>query len=254
MGVVRGQSPVDGQIRVAPMRQLRKGIDLWPSIVAPKNSAARQINTKLGVLNARLVRDVHGCDKDILAWVAEMHDPTAAADVKGDWKRTVEVTMSGPRFLSLKATESFFCGGVHPDSETEPMVFDLTTGALVDWGTLLPKVAGAAATSWEFLSDESLATVTLPKLEELSLAAAEADCKDAFDHPQPFLLWPDTRTGMLVAEPADLPHAAQACAEDLSLTMAQARELGFGEAFLDAIERGHALLPKRAAQAGKPGL
>lgn len=239
-GIASGQNPtIPNQIVLQPIRHLRKGIDLWPLIAYPRNSSTEQINKSLTGLNTQLAESVRGCDKDIRNWVKFTHDTTAKADIEGDWERRVEVTMAGPRFLSLKATEDYFCGGNHPDDETEPLVFDVTTGSLIDWPAMLPNANDAAAKAWEFRGAESLSTVTLPRLEELNLRKAVPDCKDAFQHPQSFLLWLDARDGTIVAEAADLPHVVQACAEEIRLNTAAARDLGFSDELLQAVEEAH---------------
>jgi len=55
-------------------------------------------------------------------------------------------------------------------------------------------------------------------------------------------------TETLVAEAIGVPHVVQACAEEIPLTMEQARKLGFDESLVSAIEQAHA----RAVAAPKP--
>ncbi len=152
--------------------------------------------------------------------------------ISADWSRTIEVTMEGPRFLSLVVSDETFCGGPHPNGEVIAMVFDMTTGAPVDWTKMVAKSAGASANS-------AVGTLVLPALQKMNLAAADADCKDVFQDPQPFQMWPDAKRGTLVAQPCDLPHAVQACANKIDLTMDEARKLGFDESLLTAIEQAH---------------
>jgi hypothetical protein len=42
-----------------------------------------------------------------------------------------------------------------------------------------------------------------------------------------------------VAQPFDLPHVVQACANEINLTLDQARKLGFDESLLTAIQEAH---------------
>ena len=93
-----------------------------------------------------------------------------------------------------------------------------------------------------------MGALILPALQAASLAAADADCKDAFQDPQPFLIWPDAKRGILVAQSFDLPHVVQACANEVDLTVDLARKMGFSESLLGAIIQAHrpfAVKPKQ---------
>src|ERR1039457_6752545 len=160
--------------------------------------------------------------------------------VSEDWSRKVVVTMQGPRFLSLVATHEYVnCGGAHPDSDTMAMVFDITTGTPVSWPAMVTKSAGAAAILGAVSDGSKVGVLVLPALAKINLAAANEDCRDAFQDPQPFQLWPDAKNGALVAQAFDLPHVVAACAIEIPLSMAQARALGFDEGLLGAIEQAH---------------
>lgn len=128
------------------------------------------------------------------------------------------------------------------------MVFDLTTGKTVNWTMLLPKSAGATSYADSVSDGSTMGALVLPALTKILTAAADAECKDAFQDPQSFLMWPDAQHGTLVAQPFDLPHVVQGCAKEIDLTMEQARKLGFDESLLGAIEKAHsqiAATPKR---------
>ncbi|MGC2110181.1 MAG: hypothetical protein WA655_11740 [Candidatus Korobacteraceae bacterium] len=214
------------------MKQLRQGVDLWPLIAHPRNPAEQRINATLTRLNQRLAQAVKDCDKQV-------GDTTGDNTTSDDWSRTVEMTMTGPHFLSLVASDEVFCGGAHPDSRRTALVFDMNTGAPVDWTKLVAASAGASAYTDTATDGSTIGALVLPALQTRNVAAANADCKDVFQDPQSFLLWPDAKSGMLVAEPFDLPHAVAACAQQLKLTMPQARQLGFSESLLSAIEEAH---------------
>ena len=157
-----------------------------------------------------------------------------------DWSRSVQVTMRGPRFLSLVAIDSYVnCGGAHPESNTMAMVFDITTGTPVNWPAMLAKSPGASSFVDSVADGSKVGALILPSLAKIYAAQAGADCKEAFQDPQSFLIWPDAKQGTLVVQAFDLPHVVQACAEPLNLTIAQARELGFNETLLTAIEQAH---------------
>ena len=104
--------------------------------------------------------------------------------VADDWERKITVTVTGPRFLSMVAVDSLFCGGAHPDSDTLAMVFDLTTGRPVNWMDLVPKSANASAISDSNSDGTKVGALIVPALRDLSLNETVEDCKDAFQNPQ----------------------------------------------------------------------
>lgn len=119
------------------------------------------------------------------------------------------------------------------------MVFDLTTGNLVNWPALVSKSAHATTYTGTDYEGNMVTGAILPPLEKIAVDSAETECKHAFQHPQPFLLWPDAKKETLVARPFDLPHAVQACASSIRLSIDQARNLGFDENLLHAIRQAH---------------
>lgn len=226
--------------RLEPVKQLRKGVDAWPLIVAPSNPTEQIVNATLTMLNQRLAQALSGCDDAYRESLGMTGDDSKAKDAAlAAWARRVEVTMTGPRFLSLVASDDVFCGGNRPNNEQFALVFDMNTGTQVDWMVLVAKTAGAP-TYMDTVSDGSTAkALILPALRKMSVATAVPDCKDAFQDSQSYLIWPDARHGRLVAQPFDLPHVVGACAEEIHLTMGQARKLGFDETLLKAIDQAH---------------
>ena len=98
------------------------------------------------------------------------------------------------------------------------------------------------------MDGSTVGALVLPSLQPLAVAAAVDDCKDAFSDAQPFQIWLDAKRGTLVAQPFGLPHAAQVCAQEMHLTIDQARKMGFSESILAALEQAHlqmAATPKR---------
>jgi hypothetical protein len=215
-------------------------VDAWPLIVNPDTPAAKRVNETLTRLNRSLAQALRDCDADylrsqkVLGHLVGSHDQMST-----DWSRKIDVTMEGPRFLSLVASDEIFCGGAHPDGGQMAMVFDMSIGAPVNWTELVAKSAGAspyAGTAWD---GTTVGALVLPALQKMNAASADAECKDAFQNPQPFLIWPDAKHETLVAQPFDLPHVVQACANEIQLTMDQARKLGFDEVLLSAIQQAH---------------
>jgi hypothetical protein len=236
-------------LRLTSVKELRKGVDAWPLIVNPASPAEQRVNATLTRLNQRLAQALNECDAGSLDEAKRMGAAENDQDsTSGDWSRTIKVTMTGPRFLSLVATDEFDCGGAHPNSEVMAMVFDMTTGAPVNWPAQFPQSARASSFV-DLVGDGSkVGALVLPALLKIYAAAASEECKDTFQDSQSFLIWPDVQHGTLVAQAFDLPHVAQACADEFGLTIEQARKLGFDESVLRAIEQAHRLMavtPKR---------
>ena len=119
------QIPAAGNLRTEPVKQIRKGVDAWPLIVNLSTPATQRVNETLTRLNRRMVQSLHDCDADYEGWLkAAGHPEDGQNQISADWSRTIKVTMAGPRFLSLVASDETFCGGAHPDSDVIAMVFD----------------------------------------------------------------------------------------------------------------------------------
>ncbi len=102
--------------------------------------------------------------------------------------------------------------------------------------------------------DGSPQALVYPALSALYMKdpANSGDCKNAYQDPQSFILWPDAKSGTLIVEAFDLPHVAAACANDMTLTLDQAKSLGFNADFLAAVAAAHQL-PGAAALTAPSG-
>lgn len=238
--LVFAQAPSSGAVRLAPVQQLRKGVDLWPLISAPISAPQQRINTTLARLNQRLVRAVRRCDLGYTSALKQL-GPEAKGQqpVAEDWDRTVEVTMSGPHFLSLVASEEADCGGMYPNSDQMALVFDINTGLEVDWTSMVASSSHPSAYADAVDDGSMLGALVLPALRKLAIAQAAKECRDVFDAGQSFLIWPDARHQTIVAWPFDLAHVIQACGNPVDLSLDQARKLGFREDLLDALQQAH---------------
>ena len=231
----RGKSVVE----MEAIRQLREDVDLWPGIRRPRNEAERRVNATLTRLNTELAKRVRDCLSGEFAWSKETF-------TGGEYTRKVAVTMRGPRFLSMVASDGFYCGGAHPDDDLTVLVFDLDTGQEVDWISLVDKGTGASQAK-NVLGDEGgTRPLVLPKLQAMYAAGEEEYCREAFQDERSFFLWPDAESGTLVAEVAGLSHADIPCKIESKLTLQQARGLGFAEPLLQAIEEAHRLASEKA--------
>lgn len=250
LALAQAQFPVS----LEPMTQLRKGVDAWPLISHPSTPGERQVNDALNRLNENMVRSLKECDANYRDWAKQVHQPLTGKNAVGqDWERTIAITMTGPRFLSIVAIDGFvFCGGAHPDRDTLAMVFDLTTGKPANWMNLIGKSANASAYSDTNSDGTTVGALIVHALRVMTQAKADKECKDAFRNPQSYQLWPDAKSGTLTAEPFGLPHVVAACADDITLTPDQARKVGFDETLLSAIAQAHQHFVASAINPAKP--
>lgn len=214
--------------------RLAKSIDAFPRIVAPPgNAAAQRINQGLAAL-----------DKSFRA---------SAADCGGgNAERAVAVTLAGARFLSLVASDSWFCGA-YPDTGTLALVYDLETGRPVNWAALLPASLGLKTTIDSHFDGTRIGMLRSPALSALYWSAIKdgpdaEDCRDVVtDDDVAFQAWPVASDDAVVLQPASLPHAVKACAIMAALPTAMLRRMGANPALLDDIDAAHA----RASRTGR---
>jgi hypothetical protein len=226
----------DAPVQLKPMPAITKDIAAFPRLVAaPDDKATPRINRAFDKLDA----SARQMQKDCLANVDKPSD--------ADYSRTIWVTMQGPRYLSFLVSDSFDCGGAHPDGSQMALVYDLASGAPVNWQRLLPK-AMVQGTSTDTAGDGTVVGfVTSKTLQSLWLkveAAAspiDPDCKDADTDPKLTLtLYPDAKADGLAVEPGDFPHVIAACADTNVIPTATLRPLGVDAGLLDAIDAAHA--------------
>jgi len=158
--------------------------------------------------------------------------------------RAVTVMMAGPGYLSVMLSDNWE-GGAYPAVLVHVVVLDLSTGQTVDW-TKLVKGAGVKNYS-DSGADGKMGqpqALIYPALLAMYLkdpgTDSTGDCKDAYQDPQSFMIYPDAKSGKLDVSAFDLPHVVQACANDVMLTPEQAKKLGFDQGLLDALAAAHA--------------
>ncbi len=155
------------KINLERVQQLREDVDLWPLITHPKSDAELRVNATLTRLNNELSKSLRDCDEGVVEFEKGAGEPV---ETKDDLTRSVEVTMRGPRLLSLVATDEFFCGGAHPDDDLTVLVFDLKSGIQVDWSTLVAKSAGASSPKNTLCNAGGTRPLILPQLQEMYMA------------------------------------------------------------------------------------
>jgi Autotransporter beta-domain len=130
----------------------------------------------------------------------------------------------GPTFLSFVIKDMSFCGGPYPSIGTMAIVYDLQTGAPVDWTQLLPPSLTWKVELTAGMDGTRRVTLASPKLYALYLAGYDqaarmpgsdiaaddlANCKEAVQgaaDPPAMMVWLDAKSGGLAVQ----YHLAQA--------------------------------------------
>jgi hypothetical protein len=243
-------APMAGFVRVEPIHAIADGLDAWPLIVNPKSDAERRINNTLDSYNAQTRQILRKCDEDASRNAGDAEAPGESASDK-NWDRAIRVTMAGPRYLSLRASGSIFCGGMHPDRYDAALIFDLDTGELLDGSTIVAKdsqIKVALASSIPRYPQSDKFLLSSPALDRITIARANEDCKrtlkDVEDgqgsSPILYSVWPEAEKNMVVVMPVSLGYLDYlTCAEEVEISPDQARKLGFAGRFLASIAEAH---------------
>lgn len=223
------------QLRVPP--PVRPGVASMPLIAGAADDAERRINAALRRL-----------DRNVRKAVAECRSYTGRP---GTWQRRVDATMRGPGYLSLLITDGSFCDGAHPSAGVMAIVYDLRTGAPVDWTRLLPANLAGTVTLMQGGDGTRMVTLASARLHALYLAGykavnAEADdqdrCREAVAQegasaPPAATAWLDAGQGGLGVQ-FGLPNVVQSCAAPVVIPAQTLREEGAGQ-LADAIDAAH---------------
>jgi hypothetical protein len=220
----------DAPVTMRAPKPVAHGIAAFPRIAKPLDAAAAKINRALEGADASVDRLAVDCNH-----------------YKG-WQRNVAVTMQGPRYLSLLAGDSWYCGGAYPDTDLTALVFDLSSGTPIDWVKLFPAdlIAKAGPSPGGGVSDPIL--IGSPKLWDLFVKTANAaehdECDDvrnkAADFGTTLMIWPDAKDDAIDLVAAEFPHVVKACIGPATVPTAELRKLGIDAALLDAIDEAHA--------------
>lgn len=229
---------VQGPVTLQIQPKIARGIDAFPRVVS-SDAVPPAIAAKINASLQRLDQNVRSAAADC----KQQSEETLGRRSVDAWERTVTTTMKGPTFLDIQASDSIYCGGAHPDGETLPMVYDLTTGRPVAWDKLLP--AEAETTTDKSTDGTTIGLITWAPLSRMAIAHASVECRDALSEAEtlPFALSLDARKGMLVATAYGLPHVIAACAEPLEISPDQAKRLGVSPRITDALAAAKKLQP-----------
>lgn len=215
----------DERVKLHAQPHIAKRVAAFPRLVGGANPAVtRRINKALTLADARIRKVVEPCKDEYLGWrrmVGRQSDQNSRDLADDVWNRRISVTMAGPRYLSFFASDEYFCGGAYPSESHVALVFDLATGALIDWGKLLPELAKTKGT--DTAADGAiLGTISSARLRELYKDGAklDGDCADFdFDgHGANFIVWIDAKRPGLGVKPI-LPHSAQACGPPFTIPL-----------------------------------
>lgn len=219
-GAARAQ---DATVALTAPAPLAKDVAAFPKLTG-HDAIANKVNAALVKLDDRVRKARRDC----------------LAAKNGDWSRSIEVTMAGPRYLSYLVSDSVYCGGAHPDASSFALVYDLTTGAPVDWAKLLPKPIVEQATLDNAADGTRIGVVASKALSAAYVAGlgkdVDPDCKDALSGVDlNFVLWLDAKAKGLSMQTISLPHAAQACADTVTIGVAELREWRAAPSLIDAL-------------------
>lgn len=166
----------------------------------------------------------------------------------GDWSQSVSAPFRYGPWLSVVASDDWYCGGPYPDTDTLALTYDLEQGRPLDWRTLLPKAAAGEA-STDAGGDGTvkglLTSAVLSGLYKRGVLAGmdkdlRKDCADLFDQPLPLMLWLDAEREAVVMQTTAFPHVAKACAEEVTLTPAELTRIGAAPRLIALLKAAHA--------------
>ncbi len=126
-----------------------------------------------------------------------------------------------PGFMVVADSESWDCGGAHPDANTSYQTWDLRKGTKIDVYGLLTGSALARTVHDKGTANEySEITYTAPFKAMILRAfpAADADCKDAVETTE---TWNARLTASGMAFTPELPHVAAGCVDDAVIPFAK---------------------------------
>ena len=215
------------------------GVAAFPEIAAPTTPEQRRINSAL----ARLDQRARAAARDCLS----------GARGQGEWSRQIDVTMRGPEFLSFEVTDDIDCGGAHPNQGHFAIVYDLASGAPVDWKQLLPPALTGKLDLMTGADGVKTVTLQSSRLSQLYVKGYDRgpqddsqdakDCRDAVtqaiaDGPIPMSAWLDATEGGLALQ-FDLGHAEEACADAVTAPTAVLKREGASARLVTALEAAH---------------
>ncbi|HEY8698423.1 MAG TPA: hypothetical protein VIM02_12475 [Rhizomicrobium sp.] len=192
-------------VKVAPMHT-DGSVPRYPRLTVFPDSAIR---AKVNALLAQTETEARSDRDDCLANLREHHRSES-----GPYDVRIDVAYVTPRYISMQVRRSDNCGRSYPNNGVpSPLTIDLSTAQEVNWQWVFKQ--GFLYSPGGSQNDGRLAA--LYRQRYASVRGKDAECRQAVgDARLNFSLRLDASRG-LMAEPS-LPHAVQACAEEIALS------------------------------------
>jgi hypothetical protein len=225
------------EVRLRLLHNVTRDIPAFPRIADPVDDAERKVNVALDHLDARARSAARDCKRD--------------AKGRGSWERMLSVPISAPGFLSFYFSDSVFCGGAHPNYSTASIVYDLRSGAPVDWTKSLPPALTGEIALLETSDGSKITTLSSVRRHRLYLNSyrpvsgkadvdeADDECREAVANgrngkPPRMIAWLKEKEGLAVQ--FNLEHAMQACADEVVIPIAVLKAEGASADLVRALE------------------
>jgi hypothetical protein len=245
MGVIAGKlfqlavgaGAAEREVRLRLLNDISRDVPALPRIADPVNDAERKVNFALDQLDARVRSAERDCRRD--------------AKGRRSWERMLSVPISAPGFLSFYFADNVYCGGTHPNYSTASIVYDLRSGAPVDWTKFLPPALTGEIALSETSDGSKITTLSSVRLHRLYLDsyrpvsgkadvdAADDECREAVANgrngkPPRMLVWLKDTEGLAIQ--SNLEHAMQACADEVVIPIAVLKAEGASADLVRALE------------------
>ena len=221
-------------------KPLGKDLASLPRITAPATPQTAKINAALARGDLRAKAAHTDCR------ISAKDGPNKGA---GDWARSVNAPFRYGPWLSVVASDDWYCGGAYPDTDTLPLTYDLEAGAPLDWAKLLPAAFAGKATTDTAGDGTVIGRLSSPAITALYKRrvlggmdpAERKDCASWFDEEElPVMLWLDADQEAVVIETTAFPHAGRACAEEVNLSPADLAKIGASPRVIALLKAAHA--------------
>jgi hypothetical protein len=192
-------------------------------------------------INATLARALTG---DPPEWFDCIRAPLEQGPNEGGFNESLGPALISTRWMSVIDQYDGFCGGAYPDAGRRYRTFDLATGREIDLHDWLN--ATAVQRESPDGSEEEIKTLR-PALRDFILAGWNAEAAECEEGVRGTEFWTIglTREGLVFSP--DLPHVAQACGEEFTLSFARLRPFLTEEGAANL----RALQAERAVPAGR---
>jgi hypothetical protein len=231
----------DREVRLRLMQDVAPKVPAFPRIAHPIDDAEREVNLALDRLDAAVRKAGQDCRRE--------------SKGRASWERMIGVPISAPGFLSFYFGDNVYCGGAHPSVGAAAIVYDLRSGAPIDWTRFLPPTLTGEVAMSETSDGSKITTLSSARLHRLYLDsyrpktgnadddAADDECREAVaseqnGKPPGMIVWLKEKEGLAVQ--LDLVHAVQACSDEVAIPAATLKAEGASADLIRALETAHA--------------